>query len=86
MDMKKAYDIIDDSILIIKPQHYQIRAISCNLKRYLSNRTDFVKVNGISSNVMMIICGLPKGTFLIAYKLYRLCLCQIGGAPLWPSW
>ncbi len=65
IDLQKAFDTIDHSILISKLQHYGIRGLPCTwLESYLSNRTQFVKFNGAISDEMMIRCGVPQGSIL----------------------
>ena len=63
IDLKKAFDTVDHSILLRKMEHYGIRDVS-NLwfKNYLDGREQFVSVNGIESEREQIVCGVPQGS------------------------
>jgi len=46
-------------------EHYGIRGIALSwFKSYLSNRKQYTYLNGISSNVKQINCGVPQGSVL----------------------
>ena len=46
-------------------EHYGIRGISSSwFKNYLSDREQFVSINGIESGTMKMICGVPQGSVL----------------------
>ena len=65
IDLKKAFDTIDHSLLIKKLGHYGVRGIASNwLKSYLLNRKQFVNFNGIKSELQDVICGVPQGSIL----------------------
>ena len=65
IDLKKAFDTVDHSILLSKLDHYGIRDTS-NLwfKNYLDSREQFVSINGIESEREKIVCGVPQGSVL----------------------
>ena len=73
-DLKKAFDTVNHDILLQKLEHYGTRGTSLSwFKSYLSERKQFVHLNGIDSEAKIITCGVPRvcpwsPTFLITYK------------------
>ena len=65
MDLQKAFDTVDHEILLSKLDYYGIRGIS-NIwfKSYLSNRKQFVSINGYDSGLAKIKCGVLQGSIL----------------------
>ena len=65
IDLKKAFDTVDHNILLKKMEHYGIRGLSnVWFKNYLSEREQFVCINGADSSMEKIICGVPQGSVL----------------------
>ena len=65
IDLKKAFDTVDHRILIKKLEHYGVRGAASDwLKSYLSNRKQFVNIDGCSSELLDVICGVPQGSIL----------------------
>ena len=65
IDLEKAFDTVDHSILLDKLQHYGIRGSPLNLlKSYLSGRSQFVSVSGVNSPTSLIKHGVPQGSVL----------------------
>ena len=60
VDLQKAFDTVDHKILLHKLEYYGIRGI-CN---YLSDRKQFVSINGYNSDLMPFDCGVPQGSVL----------------------
>ena len=65
LDLKKAFDTVDHSILLTKLHHYGIRGLSHSLmKSYLQDRKQVMHVNGSYSKYMAISTGVPQGSVL----------------------
>lgn len=65
LDLSKAFDTVNHSILITKLQHYGIRGITLEwFKNYLTNRNQIVKLNNTLSTKEKITCGVPQGSVL----------------------
>ena len=65
IDLQKAFDIVNYDILLKKLEHYGIRGTALSwFKSYLSDRKQFVSVNGISSLTSGITCGVLQGSVL----------------------
>ena len=65
IDLKKAFDTIDHSLLLKKLDHYGVRGVSNDwLRSYLSDRKQYVSFNSLKSDLMSISCGVPRAQFL----------------------
>ena len=65
VDLKKAFDTVDHDILLQKLALYGIQHHELEwFKSYLSNRSQFTRVNGIDSEVENINIGVPQGSCL----------------------
>ena len=65
LDLRKAFDTINHKILLEKRQHYGVRGMAFNwFQSYLTNRKQNVEVNGASSDVLDVMCGVPQGSVL----------------------
>ncbi len=72
-DLSKAFDVISHDILIKKLNYYGIRGIANKwFMGYLSNRSQYVDIDGITSELESIICGVPQGSILgpLLYLIY----------------
>ena len=65
MDLSKAFDTIDHTILLHKLYNYGFRGVSHNwFSNYLSNRKQYVSYNGTASPKVNTSCGVPQGSIL----------------------
>ena len=65
VDLKKAFDTVNHSILITKLYKYGIRGNSLQwFKSYLANRQQFVHIHTSKSNTETVTCGVPQGSIL----------------------
>ena len=65
LDYSKAFDVLDHNTLLHKLEHYGIRGIVKEwFKSYLSDREQFVSINGTTSEKKPIIYGVPQGSIL----------------------
>ena len=66
IDLKKAFDTVDHEILLKKKlKMYGVTGLEHDwLTSYLDNRKQFCRVDGTSSDVKGINCGVPQGSCL----------------------
>ena len=73
IDLRKAFDTVNHNILLNKLDHYGIRGIELNwFESYLKERQQYVFLNGESSDLKSITCGVPQGSVLgpLLFLLY----------------
>ena len=73
VDLQKAFDTVDHQILLAKLNHYGICGVSNDwFKSYLSNRNQYVSINGYESGLAALNCGVPQGSVLgpLLFLLY----------------
>ena len=65
IDLQKAFDTVDHTILLKKLENYGVRGLSNEwFQSYLSNRKQYVSINGFESNIQNISIGVPQGSVL----------------------
>ena len=68
IDLPKAFDTVDNTLLIKKMQHYHdygIRGISLRwFSYYLNNRKQYVSLDNCTSKILPVTCGVPQGSIV----------------------
>ena len=65
IDLSKAFDTLDHSILLDKLSYYGICGVeNLMLRTYLSNRHHYVEYNDSKSETKSISIGVPQGSIL----------------------
>ncbi len=63
LDLSKAFDTLDHNIN--KLSHYGINDIALKLfQNYLTNRKQFVEINDVKSDTLILKTGVPQGSIL----------------------
>ena len=75
IDLRKAFDTVNHGILLKKLEHYGIRDNMLDwFQSYLSDRKQYVDINGKSSDLLDITCGVPQGSVLgplLFFDIYK---------------
>ena len=59
LNLKKAFDTVNHSILLDKLFYYDVRGVALKwFQSYVSNKKQFVSVNGVSSDLLNVTCGV----------------------------
>jgi ribonuclease P/MRP protein subunit RPP40 len=65
VDFKKAFDLVDSELLLAKLLNYGLQNSSILLlKNYLQDRKQFIKMNGCSSDIVVIKLVVPQVSVL----------------------
>ena len=72
-DFSKAFDTINHDILIDNLSYYGIRGTALGvIKKFVTNRVQFVNLNDVKSEYLSINCQIPQGSILgpLLFLLY----------------
>ena len=65
VDLKKAFDTVDHEILIKRLNFYGVRGVGNDwVKRYFTNRKQFVEIIGCASELLNVTRGVLQGSIL----------------------
>ena len=65
IDLSKAFDTLDHSILLLKLKYYGVTGCSNDLlSSYLTDRSQYVEFSGHKSDTLPISTGVPQGSVL----------------------
>ena len=73
LDLTKAFDTVNHSILLYELEHHGIRGIINNFfGSFLTNRNQYVTINNTNSSLKFIDIGVPQGSILgpLLFLLY----------------
>ncbi len=64
-DIRKAFDTVNHEILLAKLSNIGVRGVELEwFRSYLSNRMQFVSIDGACSGLLEILLGVPQGSIL----------------------
>ena len=73
IDLKRAFETIDHTILLKKVHYYGVRGVVLNwIDDYLRNRQQVTKVNNEISDKLNVDIGVPQGSILgpLLFNIY----------------
>ena len=71
VDLKKAFDLVNHSILLSKLQMYGFSPSTVQwFTSYLSDRSQCTNVKGTLSDPLPVSIGVPQGAFLVLFSFY----------------
>ncbi len=74
LDLSKAFDTLDHTLLLEKLKHYGFAGVAYKLmKSYITNRKQYVEIDGTKSKLLNISTGVPQSSILgpLLFILYK---------------
>ncbi len=74
LDLSKAFDTLDHTLLLEKLKHYGFAGVAYKLmKSYITNRKQYVEIDGTKSKLLNISTGVPQSSILgpLLFILYE---------------
>lgn len=66
IDLRKAFDSVNNDVLLDKLHDYGIRGVALKLvQSYLTNRYQYVTINNVKSQQLKIVNGVPQGSAIV---------------------
>ena len=78
VDLKKAFDTVDQNILLEKLDYYGIRGVPKDWFHFYLDNRKYVTLNGSNSSIKPILTGVPQGSVLglLLFLIYTNDLCK----------